>query len=143
VALVVGAYDFIGVAAHKIGHALGFGSGADDVDGNVGIKTSSDTYARAKDGSGNVEAAPATGDVSVTVSFSAPAALTASGMDVQNSANQQSYVRYPDLLFSGGRPECVGSRENKGVRNRIRQLQRETIPDTNGVVQANFAFLRP
>ncbi|MCX7399769.1 MAG: cadherin domain-containing protein [Planctomycetales bacterium] len=58
-------------------------------------------YSRGKDGSGNVEAAPVTGDVSVTVSFSAPAILTATGIDVQNSANQRSYVRYLDLLFSG------------------------------------------
>jgi hypothetical protein len=58
-------------------------------------------YSRGKDGSGNVEAAPGSGDVSVTVSFSAPAALTATGIDVQNSGNQRSYVRYLDLLFSG------------------------------------------
>jgi hypothetical protein len=58
-------------------------------------------YSRGKDGSGNVEAAPGSGDVSVTVTFSAPASLTATGIDVQNSANQRSYVRYLDLLFSG------------------------------------------
>ena len=35
----VGAHDFIGVAAHEIGHALGFRSGADDVDATSGAGT--------------------------------------------------------------------------------------------------------
>ena len=56
-------------------------------------------YSRAKDLSGNVETAPSTNDVSVTATFAA-AALTATGIDVQNGANQRSYVRYLDILFS-------------------------------------------
>ena len=56
-------------------------------------------YSRAKDLSGNVEAAPSTSDVVVTATFAA-ASLTATGIDVQNGANQRSYVRYLDILFS-------------------------------------------
>ena len=32
-----GFYDFVGIAAHEIGHALGFVSGVDVADGNVGL----------------------------------------------------------------------------------------------------------
>ena len=31
---------------------------------------------------------------------------------------------------TGGKQRCQEPGENKGVRNRIRQLQRETVPDT-------------
>lgn len=56
-------------------------------------------YSIGRDGSGNVEAAPVSGDVSATYSFS-PVAFSASGIDVQNGANQRSYVRYLDVFFS-------------------------------------------
>jgi ELWxxDGT repeat protein len=56
-------------------------------------------YSRGRDGSGNVEAAPVSGDVSATYSF-ASAGLTATAIDVQNGVNQRSYVRYLDVLFS-------------------------------------------
>ncbi|MFO1000538.1 MAG: LamG-like jellyroll fold domain-containing protein [Planctomycetaceae bacterium] len=52
-----------------------------------------------RDGSGNVETAPVSGDVSVTYSF-ASAGLTATAIDVQNGVNQRSFVRYLDVLFS-------------------------------------------
>jgi hypothetical protein len=35
--IAVGQYDFVGIAAHEIGHALGFISGADIIDGNAGL----------------------------------------------------------------------------------------------------------
>ena len=38
----VGTYDFIGVATHEIGHALGFVSGTDDYDYNIGYENLSD-----------------------------------------------------------------------------------------------------
>jgi ELWxxDGT repeat protein len=56
-------------------------------------------FSRGRDGSGNVEAAPVSGDVSSTYSF-ASAGLTATAIDVQNGVNQRSYVRYLDVLFS-------------------------------------------
>jgi hypothetical protein len=56
-------------------------------------------YSVGKDSAGNVEAAPVSGDVSVTVSFSA-GGLTLGAIDVQNGSNQRSYVRHLDLLFS-------------------------------------------
>jgi hypothetical protein len=56
-------------------------------------------FSRGRDGSGNVEAAPVSGDVSATYSFAA-AGLTATAIDVQNGVNQRSYVRYLDVLFS-------------------------------------------
>jgi len=34
-----GSFDFVGVAAHEIGHALGFVSGVDDIDSNNGVQT--------------------------------------------------------------------------------------------------------
>jgi hypothetical protein len=56
-------------------------------------------FSRGRDGAGNVEAAPVSGDVSATYSF-ASAGLTATAIDVQNGVNQRSYVRYLDVLFS-------------------------------------------
>ncbi|MFO1001424.1 MAG: fibrinogen-like YCDxxxxGGGW domain-containing protein [Planctomycetaceae bacterium] len=56
-------------------------------------------YSRGRDGAGNVEAAPVSGDVSVTYSFAA-AGLAATAIDVQNGLRQRSYVRYLDVLFS-------------------------------------------
>ncbi len=56
-------------------------------------------YSRGRDGAGNVEAAPADVDLTVTISFSA-VPFSAVGIDVQNGANQRSYVRYLDVLFS-------------------------------------------
>ncbi|MFO1001950.1 MAG: hypothetical protein U0936_16565 [Planctomycetaceae bacterium] len=56
-------------------------------------------YSRGRDGSGNVEAAPASADVTVTATF-ASLSLTATGIDVQNGARERSYVRYLDVLFS-------------------------------------------
>ncbi len=56
-------------------------------------------YSRARDGAGNVELAPAAGDVTQTWMF-ASAPLTATGIDVQNGVSQRSYVRYLDVLFS-------------------------------------------
>jgi hypothetical protein len=56
-------------------------------------------FSRGRDGSGNVEAAPVSGDVSATYSF-ASAGLSATAIDVQNGVNQRSYVRYLDVLFS-------------------------------------------
>jgi hypothetical protein len=56
-------------------------------------------YSLGKDSSGNVEAAPVSGDVSVTAAFSA-GGLTLGAIDVQNGSNQRSYVRHLDLLFS-------------------------------------------
>lgn len=40
-----GSFDFVGVAAHEIGHALGFRSGVDAVDGTAGTGTSLDNFA--------------------------------------------------------------------------------------------------
>jgi hypothetical protein len=56
-------------------------------------------YSIGRDGSGNVEAAPVSGDVTATYSFSS-VAFSASGIDVQNGGNQRSYLRYLDVLFS-------------------------------------------
>ena len=56
-------------------------------------------YSIGRDGAGNVEAAPASGDLEVTVSFS-DQPFSATGIDVQNGANQRSYIRYLDVLFS-------------------------------------------
>jgi titin len=57
-------------------------------------------YSVARDGSGNVEAAPVTADVTVSLAF-VPAGLTATAIDVQNGVSQRSFVRYLDVLFSG------------------------------------------
>ncbi len=35
--IAAGQYDFVGIATHEIGHALGFISGADIIDGNAGL----------------------------------------------------------------------------------------------------------
>jgi hypothetical protein len=56
-------------------------------------------YSVGKDSAGNMEAAPVSGDVTVTVSFS-PGGLTLGAIDVQNGSGQRSYVRHLDLLFS-------------------------------------------
>jgi hypothetical protein len=56
-------------------------------------------YSVGKDSAGNVEAAPVSGDVTVTVSFSS-GGLTLGAIDVQNGSGQRSYVRHLDLLFS-------------------------------------------
>ncbi len=56
-------------------------------------------YSRGRDDAGNVEAAPVVADLSVTHSF-AVAGLQATAIDVQNGANQRSYVRSVDVLFS-------------------------------------------
>jgi hypothetical protein len=56
-------------------------------------------YSRGRDDSGNVEAAPVVADLTVTHSFAA-AGLKATGIDVQNGANQRSFVRSLDVLFS-------------------------------------------
>jgi hypothetical protein len=56
-------------------------------------------YSRGRDDAGNVEAAPVVADLSVTYSFAA-AGLKATGIDVQNGANQRSFVRSLDVLFS-------------------------------------------
>lgn len=57
-------------------------------------------YSRGRDGIGNVEAAPASGDITLTETFSAPALITAAKIDVQLGASQRSYVRYLDVFFS-------------------------------------------
>ena len=56
-------------------------------------------YSRGRDDAGNVEAAPVVADLTVTHSFAA-AGLKATGIDVQNGANQRSFVRSLDVLFS-------------------------------------------
>jgi hypothetical protein len=56
-------------------------------------------YSIGRDGAGNVEALPANGDVLVTVLFNSQP-FSATGIDVQNGANQRSYIRYLDVLFS-------------------------------------------
>ncbi len=56
-------------------------------------------YTRAIDGSGNIEAAPVNADQTITATFSG-ASLAAQGIDVQKGANQRSYVRNVDILFS-------------------------------------------
>jgi hypothetical protein len=56
-------------------------------------------YSRGRDDAGNVEAAPVVADLSVTSTFAA-AGLKATGIDVQNGANQRSFVRSLDVLFS-------------------------------------------
>jgi hypothetical protein len=42
--IVAGAFDFVGVAAHEIGHALGFISGVDILDGNSPTATNTRAY---------------------------------------------------------------------------------------------------
>jgi hypothetical protein len=42
--ITAGTYDFIGVAAHEIGHALGFFSGVDDLDGGNGAIAEDGAY---------------------------------------------------------------------------------------------------
>ncbi len=56
-------------------------------------------YSRARDSQNNIEAAPAVEDVSVTATIAA-SGLTPTAIDVQNGANQRSYVRNLDILFS-------------------------------------------
>ncbi|MDX1927618.1 MAG: Calx-beta domain-containing protein [Pirellulaceae bacterium] len=56
-------------------------------------------YSRGRDDAGNVEATPVVADLSVTNSFAA-AGLKATAIDVQKGANQRSYVRNLDILFS-------------------------------------------
>ncbi len=57
-------------------------------------------YSRARDSQGNIEPAPTVEDVSVTATI-ASSQLTATAIDVQNGANQRSYIRNLDILFSG------------------------------------------
>ncbi len=45
----VGAYDFVGLVTHEIGHALGFDSGVDVLDGSVPSNDNEYTYASALD----------------------------------------------------------------------------------------------
>ena len=56
-------------------------------------------YSRGRDGAGNIEAAPASADVTVVYSFSA-VPFTATAIDVQNGSSNRSYVRNLDVLFS-------------------------------------------
>ena len=42
--IVAGAFDFVGAAAHEIGHALGFVSGVDVLDGNSPTATNTQAY---------------------------------------------------------------------------------------------------
>ena len=95
-----------GSAAMLFASASGASLGAGNYSGSTvfqgildGISHTYRFYSRARDGAGNVEAAPVSGDVSVTVSF-ATSALTATAIDVQNGISQRSYVRYLDVLFS-------------------------------------------
>ena len=82
--------------------ALGGGNYSGEILIQGPLDSTSHTYrffSRGRDSAGNVEPAPASGDVSVTYSF-ASAPLTATAIDVQNGVNQRSYVRYLDVLFS-------------------------------------------
>lgn len=56
-------------------------------------------YSRARDSQSNIEAAPAIEDVSVTATIAA-SGLAPTAIDVQNGANQRSYIRNLDILFS-------------------------------------------
>ena len=47
--ITAGTYDFVGVAAHEIGHALGFISGVDGLDDGNGAIAEDDTYLRTLD----------------------------------------------------------------------------------------------
>ncbi len=93
-------------AAILIGSANGTSLGGGNYSGSIvfqgildGMSHNYRFYSRARDGAGNVEAAPVSGDVSVMSSF-ATSALTATAIDVQNGISQRSYVRYLDVLFS-------------------------------------------
>lgn len=93
--------------AVQIGSANGVALGSGNYSGEILFQGALDGtshtyrfYSRGRDGAGNVEAAPASGDVSVTHSFAA-AGLMATAIDVQNGVNQRSFVRYLDVLFSG------------------------------------------
>jgi ELWxxDGT repeat protein len=89
-----------------VGSANGVSLGSGNYSGQIlfqgaldGVSHTYRFYSRGRDGAGNVEAAPVSGDVSVTHSFAA-AGLTATAIDVQNGLWQRSYVRYLDVLFS-------------------------------------------
>ena len=95
-----------GAAATLIGTCTATSSGVGQFLGSMswqgkldGVSHTYSFYSRARDLSGNVEAAPVGSDVSLTATFAA-ASLTATGIDVQKGANQRSYVRYLDVLFS-------------------------------------------
>jgi hypothetical protein len=82
--------------------ALGGGNYSSQIQFQGPLDSTSHTYrffSRGRDSAGNVEPAPASGDIQVTYSF-ASAPLTATAIDVQNGVNQRSYVRYLDVLFS-------------------------------------------
>jgi hypothetical protein len=82
--------------------ALGGGNYSSQIQFQGPLDSTSHTYrffSRGRDSAGNVEPAPASGDILVTYSF-ASAPLTATAIDVQNGVNQRSYVRYLDVLFS-------------------------------------------
>ncbi len=57
-------------------------------------------YTVTVDSRGNVESAPATGDVTVSKMFSEPANLAVTSLDVQNGAAQRSYIRNLDIQFN-------------------------------------------
>ncbi|MCA9083759.1 MAG: hypothetical protein KDA81_06875, partial [Planctomycetaceae bacterium] len=100
-------------------------------------------FTRGVDGRGNVEDAPAAGDVQTTHTFAAPGSgLSATGIDVQNGETQRSFIRHVDVLFNN-----VTGLQDLIDNNRI-QIERFALddatpdPGTGTVIMATSAVVR-
>ena len=101
-----GAYGKV-VAVNSVKVSDGVFSGEAIIQGIVdGASHDYAFYTRALDTAGNIEDAPSSPDQSITATFSG-ASLSAQGIDVQKGANQRSYVRNVDILFSGDPTEFL------------------------------------
>ena len=75
------------------------------------------------DGAGNVQATPATPNLTLSETFAQPAALVVTGLTVEHGAVERSYVRYLDIAFN----ESDG--QSGGVLSQIVASATSTSPE--------------